>query len=429
MAYIAPHNPVADWRCVPQGHGYGNYFDPVSGTWASVTRTTPKTARVAADRLVDVPAGYLALEPWSLHKAGGVGLAAIIEEARTNAYLDSYFAAADITAAWQSDGTLTRSTDVPAVYGTHVAKVVLTGGAGDSGATKTLLAQERPYSAGQNVTISGWVRGSASGLTVQRFIEALDSGGAVLGTVAADIVLGAWERDTLTYTGLPTGTAKTRSGIRAVAVDTGDTVTLYASAMQSEVGAFATSYIPTTTVAVTRGKEVVTVPTTGWNAATGTMVAVSRNLGTVQTRRIFAWENVAGGQALNLQCDGPVDARFIAQYADGTYLRAIRAPSANSAFVIAGRFVNGDTNVDCFVDGSKATSRDGTAASHTTLPTPSALAGIGNNANGDRPSLAVVARAIVYDTALTDEQLTAADMTTDLLAGLDTARITNEVTL
>lgn len=439
MPYIAPNSPVADWRCVPQGHGYGNYFDPVTGTWATVTRTTPKTARVAADKLVDVPAGYLALEPWSLHKTGGVGLAAIIEEVRTNYLLNSYFAAdtnADgLADDWSVSKTVSGTPTVSRTSGIYgpFAQNVYYESASDSGKVVGLQAAMTAvgsFAAGDAATLSFYARSDGSEAGFTAYLLARDAAGAALGVVSLSLSLTSeWSRYSLTYATLPAGTSRCIVQLFATGVDTGDIVDFTIDACQLEKGSFATSYIPTTTAAVTRNADVVTVPTTGWNAATGTMVAVSRNLGTVQTRRIFAWENAAGGQALNLQCDAPVDARFIAQYADGTYLRAIRAPSANSAFVIAGRFVNGDTNVDCFVDGAKATIHNETAASYTTLSAPSALAGIGNNANGDRPSIAVVARAIVYDTALTDAQLAAADMTTGLLAGLDTARITNEVTL
>jgi len=425
MPYIAPNSPVADWRCVPQGHGYGNYFDPVTGTWATVTRTTPKTARVAADKLVDVPAGYLALEPWSLHKTGGVGLAAIIEESRTNAYLDSYFAATDITAAWASDGTLTRSTDVPAVYGTHTAKVVLTGGAGDSNAIKTLLSQERPYSAAQNVTTSAWARGSATGLTVQRFIEAIDASNAVLGTVVAGLTLGAWGHGTLTYANLPTGTVKTRSGIRAIGVDENDTVTLYASAAQSEVGSFATSYIPTTTAAVTRNADVVTVPTTGWDAAAGTFVAVSGAPG--------------GTSAWAAQMDWHKDQNnFLVlrhRYnnkgqtctATGGVL-VYETSTTDMAYpcVHAGTYASGAACQDYRNGVSDAGTVSGTHSTPTDMPAVGVVGRLGSDIyhwNGP------IARVTVYASALTDEQLAAADMTTDLLAGLDTARITNEVTL
>jgi len=419
--YIAPHSPVADWRAVPQGHGYGNYFDPVTGTWATVTRTTPKTARVAADKLVDVPAGYLALEPWSLHKTGGVGLAAIIEESRTNAYLDSYFAAADISAAWASDGTLTRSTDVPAVYGTHTAKVVLTGGAGDSNATKTLLSQERPYSAAQNVTTSAWVRGSATGLTVQRFIEAIDASNAVLGTVVAGLTLGAWGHGTLTYANLPTGTVKTRSGIRAIGVDENDTVTLYASAAQSEVGSFATSYIPTTTAAVTRNADVVTVPTAGWGATAGTFsTVVGYN---AASRRILTWTAGITYNEIFLQRSDVTD-----------YLRAFSggvSTIAEQNATFAPRVVSGAYSVGGYL--TQATAGVIKKSSSVLAAMPANLPGVAYvgsaKSDGYLAFSGPIARVTVYDKALTDEQLAAADMTTDLLTGLDTARITNEVTL
>jgi hypothetical protein len=58
-------------------------------------------------------------------------------------------------------------------------------------------------------------------------------------------------------------------------INNGSVIDLSIDAAQVEKGAFATSYIPTTTTAVTRNADNVTVPTTGWNASTGTFVAVA----------------------------------------------------------------------------------------------------------------------------------------------------------
>jgi len=58
-------------------------------------------------------------------------------------------------------------------------------------------------------------------------------------------------------------------------INPGSTVDVTIDAAQLEKGAFATSYIPTTTTTVTRNADVVTVPTTGWNASAGTIAMVN----------------------------------------------------------------------------------------------------------------------------------------------------------
>jgi hypothetical protein len=52
---------------------------------------------------------------------------------------------------------------------------------------------------------------------------------------------------------------------------------MYYWGMQLEAGSFATSYIPTTTAPVTRNADVVTVPTTGWSASSGTLITVAEH--------------------------------------------------------------------------------------------------------------------------------------------------------
>lgn len=347
MAYIAPHNPVADWRAVPQGHGYGNYYDPVTDTWASVTRTTPKTARVAADRLVDVPAGYLALEPWSLHNEGGVGLTPIIEEARTNYLLNSCFAAdtnADgLADDWSVGETVSGTPTVSRTSGIYgpFAQNVYYESASDSGKIVGLQAAMTAvgsFAAGDAATLSFYARSDGSEAGFTAYLLARDAAGAALGVVSLSLSLTSeWSRYSLTYATLPAGTSRCIVQLFATGVDTGDIVDFTIDACQLEKGAFATSYIHTTAAVVTRNADVVT----GLDASAGTQVIVR--------------------SAANLAPPAAVD----------TFTGDPAAAMANRA----------------------------------------------------------VHRVCLYDTALTGEQLAAADMTTDLLAGLDTARVTNEVTL
>lgn len=420
MPYIAPNNPVADWRAVPEGYGYGNLYDPISKQWATVTRTTPKTARLADGTIIDVPAGKLALEPWSLHYPGGVGFAPIIEEARTNACLDSYFADATITTRWASGVTLSRSSAVKPPYGTHAALCEYTGVSGDVNATKVLLSQVIARSAGQNVTQTFHVRGAVNGCQAQVYMEALDAASAVLGTVAANVTpSGTWARAGVTYSNLPTGTVNVRAGVRVTGVDAGDTASVRAAAAQNELGTFPTSYIPTTTAAVTRNADTVTVPTTGWNAQRLTYVAVVTQPSTYATSNIVSWTG-GSGDRLWLYT-GYMGRLFAYVNTSGTIVYAWSDTPA-SAFVGAGRFDG--SLVKAFVDGGGTT---GTA--YTAPAIASTTAYVGTETPGFHVYSGGIHRLVVYDRALTDAQLASADMTTGLIAGIDTARVTSEVAL
>ena len=104
--------------------------------------------------------------------------------------------------------------------------------------------------------------------------------GTVSGTGSPSATIKAypngWYRCTMTFTS---------SGISAgfrIGITTGDAVPTYSGSGQSvylwgaqfEAGAFASSYIPTTTVAVTRNADVLTYSTSGWlNASAGTLYA------------------------------------------------------------------------------------------------------------------------------------------------------------
>jgi len=69
----------------------------------------------------------------------------------------------------------------------------------------------------------------------------------------------------------------------------------YIAAAQLEKGAFPTSYIPTTTAAVTRNADVITVPTAYWNANSGTWVTVTGQPDNSDLHFLVTWLG-SGGQ-------------------------------------------------------------------------------------------------------------------------------------
>ena len=159
----APLSPVADWLAIPTGEHYGNFYDSVTKGWATVTRTTPKTIYdPSTNHIYDVPAGYLAVNPRSDGKSGSE---AVIEEARSNYLLNSYWNSGSAPGTnWSLSGTITgtptQTISASSLYG-NAYRFIYTGAAGDSSAYEMLI-QSTPaasFASGDTATASFWFKG------------------------------------------------------------------------------------------------------------------------------------------------------------------------------------------------------------------------------------------------------------------------------
>jgi hypothetical protein len=301
----APLSPVADWLATAQGDHYGNYYDLVGHGWASVTRSTPKTIYDPnSQKIYDVPANYLALNPWSAYQSGGRGSAALIEEARTN-YLTNSYGAANTGGAWDGLVQFVTTSSVPTrsitdgVYGTTAQRVEYVGQAGDTGA---LVDYSRAsgigtFAAGEAASASMYYKSAIAGCSLTILVQARNAAYGLLGTFVQTLTpTASWQRVTATYANLPADTSLVTWRFQATGIDTGDTIDITIDAAQLEKGAFATSYIPTTTTTATRNADVVTVPITGWNAATTTVVAVAGVHPPTSGSSLFSWRTDVGNR-------------------------------------------------------------------------------------------------------------------------------------
>ena len=176
---VAPLNPVADWLAIPLGEHYGNFYDSITKTYATVTRTTPKTIYdPATQHIYDVPAGQLAVNPRSDGKSGSE---AVIEEGRTNYLLNSY-GAANSAGKWSTPwgfaknaaGTPTYSL-TNGTYSTNAQRIQYIGVSGDSSGWLQPFIQSTAvssFAAGETGTASLYLKGSVSaGVTLQNIFK------------------------------------------------------------------------------------------------------------------------------------------------------------------------------------------------------------------------------------------------------------------
>lgn len=388
-------NLVAAWcgKLLDGDHG-GTYFDLKSRLNATVTRASAATIYDPwTGRIHDVAANLIPMNPWGVTQSGGIGYAPVIEEARTN-YLVNSYGAANTAGVWDSwvhvkgtSGTPTKSIG-GGVYGATAQRVQYTGDSDSNKTNQFAQAVASGFTAADSAAFSVYLKGSAIGCAV-RLQAAAYAGSTYLGAATQAVTLTtAFARATVIYANLPATTDKVTISVDVTAIDTGDVYDITISPAQLEKGAFATSYIPTTTAAATRAATVVTVPTTGWNAAAGTIVAVAdRTISATGDNKQFVYWAKDANDYIMLQC---VDTtmRAIVKAAGTAVISGVLADAVGPA-VRALTWTSGD-KVYCARAGTMST------ASATNCGTPTGLAAtalIGNGLN------ALIQSVLVYDAA------------------------------
>lgn len=202
---------------------------------------------------------------WDYDPATHALLGLLIEEARTNIALQS----ANIstwTVFGASSPTVTANNVVsPDGTTTGTRMVIPAVSAGASGLVYYAVALSAA-----TYTFSVWLRGNAGG-------EQTYLGGSTGGTTFVSsprlTLTTAWQRYAFTFTGTAAAwVVDIGTDLRDVAQTATSASTIYAWGAQIELATFATSYIPTTTVAVTRAQEVMSMPVGAWfNATAGTL--------------------------------------------------------------------------------------------------------------------------------------------------------------
>jgi len=332
----------------------------------------------------------------------GESLGLLVEEARTNLLLqsenfgDTYWTKTDCTITANEstapDGTLTADL---------WSNTASPGTVNSSNITKDGAA--RTY------TASLWVKGTLSPFTV-----ALDDGtntnrGRVQYNLSTNAVIGVfndgtiftntsgtltrfsngWVRVTVTTT---TGTGTT---IRLRPFFSGASSTLRVWGAQIEEGAFATSYIPTTTATATRAADVASITGTNfsswYNQTEGTVFAEYKRLVNA-SGRIFTFNDTTANEQIRITASLSTNIRPDWQVIDGGAVQANVLGTAEVAVGATGKTA-GAYKLNDFQQATNSTL--GTADTAGTLPTLTVL-NIGANETGSGSMINGTIKRLTY---------------------------------
>ncbi|MEI6851087.1 MAG: prepilin-type N-terminal cleavage/methylation domain-containing protein [Candidatus Saccharibacteria bacterium] len=401
----APLNPVADWQAIPTGDHFGNFYDSVTKTYATVSRATTKTIYdPATQHIYDVPANQLAVNSRS---DGKNGFEAVIEESRTN-YLTNSYGAANAINKWTSWGYSGAGAVVgtpvfslvQGVYSNTAQRIQYTGVDGDISKITypSYYVPVGTFVAGDSATLSFYVKGNISGCNLSVYMDAWADSTFLLNKSTAIPITNSFQKVVITMDNLPINTNKIRVvPVYITGVDTGDIFDITYDAVQLEKGSFATSYIPTTTTTITRGGDNVTASSVALNQSAGTLVAIRGNKIATTNAAIFGW---LGDLNNRVALDSVSTAgRMIIRGNEATTRAVVTTNNPTGNFVQAGRW--GDGKIKVYADG--VNSNEGIYSTALTgMETHFHIGELGYLANYGNTS---ISRVLTYASALSDSDI------------------------
>jgi hypothetical protein len=254
----------ADGRYTLNGTAYNDLPSFLTATGGTFTRASVGTYYDAAGTLQTAAnnSPRFDYDPVT-HAAKGI----LIEESRTNIIANSYFEnwPGAYPTLWNNPGN--NITKITGVFGTNAMRITgpFTNGVNRIAVPMTVISPSTIYTMTVRLKL---VSGSGT------LSMAIDSwGGNAFSFSSASMTVGQYV--TLSQTATSTAGTNSTGGLH-----TNNTSAVFdLDYIQLEKGAFPTSYIPTTTAAVTRAADNLTIPTVGWFSATnGTLNAEATSL-------------------------------------------------------------------------------------------------------------------------------------------------------
>ena len=376
-------------------------LDPrVTFTRTGTTATYFNSAGVLVNAGADVP--RFDYNPATLAAQG-----LLIEEQRTNLLLQS----ADFTTTWtQTNVTITANSTASPDGGTNGDTLLINA----AGATTSQTSQS--FTAGSTITVSVFAKKNASnfvrfevgGLVNCWFdlntgvtgTNGAGSGNVLFSAKSIQAISNGWYRCVLTVT---TSTITTL-GVNIFATNAdnvsssiGSNIFLWGA--QLEAGAFPTSYIPTTTTALTRSADVASVNTLipWYNQTEGTVYAELQSLSPLTGVQSVAlnkyphvWQIEAGASDSTLWCYGLNSELYIAT----TFNNIGAVPSGINKIAVALAASGGQSRSS--LNGAAAVNRNGTLTGTATgfFLGRDSTAGVNNFLNGYLRRLTYYPRAL-----------------------------------
>lgn len=361
MGYVkAPLGPVADWvfKEDSSGVGYGNFYDLVSGAYATVTRADANATYydARAGKILPVAANKI---PGGLRTdAGAMGAAGVIEEARTNLFLSSYVPDVTASARWSMAGTGTTTLCATAHGFYSNSKGIQIASTGATACVYQALAT----AATGTYAISAYAWRPSGGAIAATSVRVM----AVAATTFS-LASVAYKTPTVTLTTLkgPTGQPVYRltatatilgnkSG-RCIGFGVSKGQTYRVDCVEANAAAaFSTSWIPTAGSTANRAALSVSLPTTGFGVSAMSFLAVCSSP-TTANAMVFGLPTTGGSKnTVTLGVTSPVTSILCtARGADTTNVLASKTGGSASAWQTIGLTMG--ANLTAYLSGAAGT--------------------------------------------------------------------------